>query len=754
MRHLVLLCFVLLSATVALGQTVSFPTAGFTYVTEGTTASFSPLVNHTSTPVASVQVRVVSGSTAVAGTDYTDPGFPLSVTLPANSTAGTFNVVIQNNGTAQGTRTLVLELFNPTGVTLGTTTRFTIYIGDDDQTVPVATNTIQLSKIGGWAIPTGSGDGAEIVAYHPGTQRLVVLSTSDKKIYTLNASNPASLTLDQTIDLSGTGVTTGINSCAIHGNLLAVAVEGATSPQDNGRIRFYDMTDIPSGLKKEVTVDAMPDMVTFTPDGTKLLVANEGEANNYNTGNTDPNGTVSIIPIPTDITTLMQAQVQQVSLTGYNGTEATLRAAGVRITSPQSSAAATNFEPEYIAVSADSRYAYVSLQDNNALLTIDMQSFPSVSTNVTSFGLISYNTSTNSIDPSNTATGPAYRPFSAPDLFGCPMPDAIGTFVDGGTSYVVTANEGDARSYEETNRYGAGGASNLRSRLSSTPDSAARFQGNVLGRLNVINTDADGNGDGIADRVVAFGSRSISIYSVNNGTGAATRVWDSEDDFERITLADPTFGALYNCSNGNNTLKDRSDDKGPEPEGLTVATLGGKRYVFVTLERIGGIMTYDITNPAAPIFVNYVNSRTTASVGGDRGPEGIMVIPGASSPTGQTLVVTGNETSRTVAVFGVSGITSTERTSLAGTEAGFRVVSSPNPANEWATLSVRGATPGLVEIELIDLAGRSHLGQIVSVNAEGEAQVQLPTSTLSAGLYTVKASQRGVSAVSKLVVQH
>ena len=175
----------------------------------------------------------------------------------------------------------------------------------------------------------------------------------------------------------------------------------------------------------------------------------------------------------------------------------------------------------------------------------------------------------------------------------------------------------------------------------------------LLGRLAVSPYSGDTDGDGDFDEIHAFGARSFSVW--NSETHEL--VYDSGSDFERITSLDSEFGGLFNANNTSNGLKNSSDNKGPEPEGVTISQIGGRFYAFITLERIGGVMTYDITNPGSPIFVDYDNSRTIDGVGGDLGPEGIIYISSNQSPIGLGLVVVANEISSTISVFVVSNNT-------------------------------------------------------------------------------------------------
>ncbi|KAK6020369.1 hypothetical protein OSTOST_13977, partial [Ostertagia ostertagi] len=134
-----------------------------------------------------------------------------------------------------------------------------------------------------------------------------------------------------------------------------------------------------------------------------------------------------------------------------------------------------------------------------------------------------------------------------------------------------------------------------------------------------------------------IGSRSFSIWDAATGV----QVYDSKDDFEMITATN-SYSVLFNASNSNATKKDRSDDKGPEPEGVTLGVIGSKTYAFIALERTGGVMVYDVTSPTAPIFVTYVNNRSLPTNGPDLGAEGIIFIKQTDSPNGQYIVIAAN----------------------------------------------------------------------------------------------------------------
>jgi hypothetical protein len=232
------------------------------------------------------------------------------------------------------------------------------------------------------------------------------------------------------------------------------------------------------------------------------------------------------------------------------------------------------------------------------------------------------------------------------------LPDGMTHFNVAGVEYLITANEGDARA-----DYGAAnneettiGAATYSLDPIAFPYASAMKSNANLGRLKCTNRLGDTDNDGDFDEIYTFGGRSFSIWNATTGT----LVYDSGNDLEQITANDPTYGAMFNSSNTNITKKDRSDDKGPEPEGVAVATIAGVPYAFVSMERVGGLMVFNVSNPAAPQFVQYVNNRGLTGLTGDRGPEGIIYVKQQDSPNGKALVVLGNEISSSVSVYEIA----------------------------------------------------------------------------------------------------
>ena len=171
----------------------------------------------------------------------------------------------------------------------------------------------------------------------------------------------------------------------------------------------------------------------------------------------------------------------------------------------------------------------------------------------------------------------------------------------------------------------------------------------MLGRFRVTNVNGDNNGDGLFEEINCVGTRSFSIIDADT----KNMIYDSGDDFEMITSSLSFISPIFNADNENNTLKGRSRAKGPEPEGVTIAEIEGKTYAFTVLERIGGIMAYDITNPSQVRFVDYANSRSTTTYTGDHGPETIIYIPPTKHSKNRSYLAVANEISGTISIFEV-----------------------------------------------------------------------------------------------------
>ncbi|QAU36135.1 alkaline phosphatase [Janthinobacterium sp. 17J80-10] len=529
-------------------------------------------------------------------------------------------------------------------------------IAQSKEKTPASLTLAALSGFGGDVDGTGKLiDTHEIPAYDPASKRLFVVNGSGVgSVEVWNIADPKTPVQVGTLTAAdfGTGLA-GFNSVAVHNGVVALAIE-ASPKTSAGLVAFVRASNL--SIISKIAVGAQPDMVTFSPDGRYVLSANEGEPNSYNAlDSVDPEGSVSII----DVSDVTKPVERRATFTAFNGQEATLRAAGVRIYGPNATVA-QDLEPEYVTVSADSKTAYVTLQENNAIAVVDIAT--AKVTKIIPLGFKDFNVAGYGIDASdedggtNTNTGTAAVKIATVPVKGMYLPDGIANYTVGGVTYLVTANEGDARAdwpgFNEETRVrehcAAGGMD-----LSVFGASAANFLfDSNLGRLRITNTPNGGstgkNASGECSELYAFGGRSFTIW--NAATGA--RVFDSGDAFETLTssLAGTSgFDFKFNTSHDNNSLDSRSPTKGPEPESVVLQRFGAKVFAFIGLERVGGVMVYDVTVPTAPKQVTYVNTRT--GITGDRGPEGLIVIPAAKSPNGVPLLVVANEVSGTTRLF-------------------------------------------------------------------------------------------------------
>ncbi|MEW8034534.1 MAG: choice-of-anchor I family protein [Candidatus Thiodiazotropha sp.] len=508
-------------------------------------------------------------------------------------------------------------------------------VADDEKIVD-----LNLSVIGQYQTGVFDDGAAEIVAHDRRSQRLFAINASKNTVDVLDINDPTNPLLMGTIDATALGG--GANSVAVHKGLVAVAIE-AEDKQAPGVVAFYDAVDL--NLIDTVPVGSLPDMVIFTHNGKHLLVANEGEPNDDYT--VDPEGSISIIDLKHGVS---HAKVRTADFTRFNAKADELKAQGIRIFGPNASVA-QDLEPEYITVSKNSKRAWVSLQEANALALVDIRRARVMK--LLPLGTKDHSLPENALDVSNRDD---MINIASWPIKGMYQPDAITSYKFRGRTFIVTANEGDSRDYDgfsEEERVG-----DLVLDDTAFPNAASLQKNENLGRLKITTVDGDSDGDGDYDEIYSYGARS---FSIRNARGKL--VYDSGDDFERITAA--LLPDDFNSNNDENDSADsRSDDKGPEPEGVTVGKIEDRTFAFVGLERVGGIMVYDITNPHRVRFVQYLNNRdftvdaqlpddSTNPLVGDLGPEGIAFISEDDSPVESPLLVVGNEVSGTTTIYAI-----------------------------------------------------------------------------------------------------
>lgn len=493
--------------------------------------------------------------------------------------------------------------------------------------------------------------GAEIVAYANG--RMFVVNGDRGVIEVVSLANPANPTWLFDIDVSPWGPDVTSVDVYKDGRIVAAIPAGEEETDaraNNGKVVFFSSDGTPRAV---VEVGALPDMVTYTPNGRYVLVANEGEpTQDYSH---DPEGSVSIINV-NDAISGKAGAVKTARFTDFNvgGSRHNELPASVRIFGPGATVA-QDLEPEYITVDADGRKAYVTLQENNAVAVIDVQKAKVDS--IFALGYKDYSLPGNAFDASDRDPqgNPTYNPQNWP-VRGLYMPDGIANYTVKGRTYFVTANEGDAREYEayaEVNRLrDATGNSGIPLCADIFPNASSLRDNANLGRLNITTASGvrtSGANSPCYESINAFGARSFSIWK-----SSGQQVYDSANEFEEVTH--DVYGQMMNSNHVENTAQGRSDDKGPEPEGVAIGQVGAKFYAFVGLERMGGVMVYDVSNPEAPFFVQYINNRdiTANPPGQDLGAEGVRFVPKLESPTGRPLVLVANEVSGTVSIFQVN----------------------------------------------------------------------------------------------------
>lgn len=461
----------------------------------------------------------------------------------------------------------------------------------------------------GPATPPAGSFLSEILAYDSLTQSVWVAGVAGVDV--LNARTGARI--GTRIDTTAFG---SINSVAISNGLAAFAIQAPVQTA-NGLVQLYDTTtrSLASGVNS-IAVGALPDMVTFTPDGQRVLVANEGTPLTYGPRTSasnvfprtfdpavvDPVGTVSIIDVSNAATRSVIATVDP-------------QAAGITRTGTNiRENIGANFEPEYIAVNAAGTRAYVAIQEANALgvLNLETNAFDTV----IGLGSKDFGRAGNELDPLDNGT---IDFVSVNNLRGLYQPDGLATYQAGGQTFIVLANEGDYRE-----------------------DDGDRSRGSNFGLAAPANNVRVSNVDSTVGGVVfTAGSRSFSIRNENGGL-----VYDSGSILDRAAAA----AGIYNDA-------DRSDDRGVEPEGIEVLTLGDRTYAFVGLERTtsASVAVFDITNPLAVSFVDLL-----VSPNGDISPEGLE----SFTIEGVSYIAFSNEVSNTTSVFALAPVPEPETYAL------------------------------------------------------------------------------------------
>ena len=543
---------------------------------------------------------------------------------------------------------------------------------------------------------------AEIVQFHQASNSAFAVNSAKNQIEVINLTNlPTTEVGNAVVDTSLSSIaftffdqvevvldnnqvqiiTLGAaNSIAIFEDTLAIAVE-ATDKTQNGAVLFYQLNNQGAGtFIKAVKVGALPDMVTFSPDGKKVLIANEGEPNSDYT--VDPEGSISIIDftdsIPANISTTINLSTNITFSSDLLDSEDfntdakridLLKAAGLKLAGPIGTTLAQSLEPEYITVSEDSKTAFVALQENNAIGIINLENN---TIEIKPLGFKNWNDF--QLDFTNKDEIASFQNVNG--LYGMYQPDTITSFQWQGATFILTANEGDSRDYdgysEEVRVKDIINPDKINKTLSTELQAIYDASGgkNGLGRLKVTTALGDADNDGTYEALYAYGARSFSIWDQN-----INLIYDSGDDFGKISAS--ILGENFNSTHTKNKGDNRSDDKGGEPEAIAVGKIGDNTYGFIASERSGDLFVYDISNPFNVSFSAYYNNRdftvdyeldgdldnpcdesegmdcSMIENAGDLGPESIKFVSSEQSPNGMPLIIIGNEVSGSVTVYQV-----------------------------------------------------------------------------------------------------
>ncbi|MCS7076133.1 MAG: choice-of-anchor I family protein [Bacteroidia bacterium] len=578
-----------------------------------------------------------------------------------------------------------------------------------------------LTQISSVTLGPYNTSSAEIAAYDSATKKLFVINGNLNSLNIISIANPASPVILDTIYMNTFG--SSANSVAVKNGIVAVSVT-ATNPQDSGLVVFYNTSGT---FLKSLKVGPMPDMICFTPDGNYILTANEGEPNN--SYSVDPEGSISVINISGGIAATTQANVKFAT---FNHFSLSSLDPSIRIFGPGASVA-QDLEPEYITVDDNSQYAYVTCQENNAIAKVHIPTHSVVA--LYGLGFKDHNQPGKGLDASDNN---GYIYITPRPVKGMYQPDGIASYTYLGQTYLVTANEGDQREYAGFNEVQR--VKNLTLDPSVFPTATTLKNDSVIGRLNVTTTL--GNGSSGYTALYSFGARSFSIW---NSSG--TMIYDSGDEFEQKTAQ--IYPNYFNCNhNGSsNARKTRSDDKGPEPEGVAIGKVGSNVYAFIGLERIGGVMVYNITNPNAPSFVEYYNPRNFAhapnsGLAGDLGVEGVLFIPASASPNGQNLLVLANEISGNVSIHTFSAPVSVQEDKISE-NAYVHVYPNPNTGH----FVIQRPTNEPAILDIFDIVGKKVFSQPINGSQESINAV------LNKGMYVITVQEQGKTFYQKMIVE-
>ncbi|MGG4470943.1 choice-of-anchor I family protein [Paenibacillus alvei] len=599
--------------------------------------------------------------------------------------------------------------------------------------ITLAGSSLDVKKIASYSTGITDEDGgvAEIVQYNKDNEKFYVINGKAQTIDVVNMSGLYSTEVQNLQKEKSINIADVVNSDSFqYGDLTSIDINTdkkiiAAAVQDadytkNGRIVVMNYD---GEVQETFEAGVQPDMVKISDDGNFILTADEAEPRQGLENGVDPEGSVTIVNYDTK-------EVQQVK---FNDTSVIDQDVHIR-NNGTTADAVHDLEPEYLALNKDASKAYVTLQENNAVASIDVKTGKVLS--VKSLGYKDHSVEGNGLD---AARNDKIEIKQLP-ILGAYMPDSIAQTEIGGVEYLLTANEGDATEWEEFVNI-----EDFKKVKDSITLDTSLFKGFTKEEAEAAFQDMKDSGDYdklevLTDRgtdaIYTLGGRSFSIWKADT----MELVYDSGSDFEDITAAQ--YPDVFNWSNDDNVFEKRSAKKGPEPEDVKVGQIGNDLYAFIGLERIGGYMTYNISNPSSPSFANYLNTRDFSSaVSGDVAPEGLEFIEAADSPTGRPLVLVGNEVSGTVSVneYQTEQVIPIEEIALTETEATLEVSK---------TLALTASVKPANTTESKELTWTSSDANIATVNETGLVTAVAPgTATI-----TVETADKKHQATSVITV--
>lgn len=450
------------------------------------------------------------------------------------------------------------------------------------------------------------------------TSEIVAFDSVLRQVYVSGGAGVDVLDFDGTLVRGLGGQPAGSDTTALDVTSVAVkngvvAMAGRFQPAAGnayGGVRLYG-TDGSFIRDIQVTSDSpdnLPDTVSFTPDGSRLIVANEGESGDGSIGLIDvASGAVTLLGFDTFDTAPLRAA---------------LKAKGVLLNDGQSLNA--QLQPEFVAISKDGSKAFVTIQEQNAVAVVDLVSnsiSDIVSAGSVDRGAVRFDPSDR--DGPGNSQSPNPRTFA--NVFSTMEPDQVVWFERNGQKFFAVAGEGDDGIALAS---GFSPISNAAPNLDPTkfPDPASVVQNGNLGRIAKFGKDTDGDGD--FDEIWVTGGRSISIFKEDG-----TLVWNSGSLVEDTLIAQ-----------GNGYFNDgRSDNRGPEPEGVTYGFVGGKPYLFVSIERGASVLMLDISDVANPLLEDFIATDFTAGFERLNESEGISFISASESGNGKAYLLISSE---------------------------------------------------------------------------------------------------------------